>query len=70
MAFSSGAPNGEFASRRPTMAANIITTAAFLSDFIVPKYPLNAKQRIHCETLFETFLKPENNLHETQLSHC
>jgi hypothetical protein len=39
MAFSSGAPKGELASRRPIIAANIITTAAFLSDFIVPKYP-------------------------------
>jgi hypothetical protein len=39
MAFSSGAPKGEFANNRPTMAENIITTAAFLSDFIVPKYP-------------------------------
>jgi hypothetical protein len=38
IAFNSGAPNGELASSKPVMAANIITTAAFLSDFIVPKY--------------------------------
>jgi hypothetical protein len=38
MAFNSGAPKGELASSRPVMAASIITTAAFLSEFIVPKY--------------------------------
>jgi hypothetical protein len=39
MASNSGAPKGELASSRPVMAASIITTAAFLSDFMYPKYP-------------------------------
>jgi hypothetical protein len=36
---SKGAPKGEFAISSPIMAAPSMTTAAFLSDFIVLKYP-------------------------------
>ena len=34
-----GAPKGELAMSRPIMAAPSMTTAAFLSDFMLLKYP-------------------------------